>query len=65
MRQHSNLAKDTAEKVVKDIRRATRKQLIGLAHSSGSLSDPREAISVFLRRVPSCVMRRGGEDIGV
>ena len=25
MRQHSNLAKDTAEKVVKDIRRATRK----------------------------------------
>ena len=26
MRQHSNLAKDTAEKVVKDIRRATRKQ---------------------------------------
>ena len=24
--QHSNLAKDTAEKVVKDIRRATRKQ---------------------------------------
>ena len=24
MRQHSNLAKDTAEKVVKDIRRATR-----------------------------------------
>jgi hypothetical protein len=21
--------------------------------------------SVFLRRVPSCVMRRGGEDIGV
>src|SRR5689334_5592570 len=26
MRQHSNLAKGTAEKVVKDIRRATRKQ---------------------------------------
>ena len=26
MRQHSNLAKDTAEKVVKEIRRATRKQ---------------------------------------
>ena len=26
MRQHSNLAKDTAEKVVKDIRRAVRKQ---------------------------------------
>jgi transposase len=26
MRQHSNLAKDTAEKVVKDIRRATRKE---------------------------------------
>src|SRR5438045_2134582 len=26
MRQRSNLAKDTAEKVVKDIRRATRKQ---------------------------------------
>jgi transposase len=26
MRQHSNLAKDTAEKVVKDIRQATRKQ---------------------------------------
>ena len=26
MRQHSNLAKDTAEKIVKDIRRATRKQ---------------------------------------
>ena len=26
MRQHSNLAKDPAEKVVKDIRRATRKQ---------------------------------------
>jgi hypothetical protein len=26
MRQHSNLAKDTAEKVVKDIRRATREQ---------------------------------------
>src|ERR1700752_4636365 len=26
MRQHSNLAKDAAEKVVKDIRRATRKQ---------------------------------------
>ena len=26
MRQHSNLAKDTAEKVIKDIRRATRKQ---------------------------------------
>ena len=26
MRPHSNLAKDTAEKVVKDIRRATRKQ---------------------------------------
>ena len=26
MRQHSNLAKDTAEKVVKDIRRTTRKQ---------------------------------------
>ena len=26
MRQHSNLAKDTAEKVVQDIRRATRKQ---------------------------------------
>src|SRR4026207_1842876 len=26
MRHHSNLAKDTAEKVVKDIRRATRKQ---------------------------------------
>ena len=26
MRQHSNLAKDTAEKVVNDIRRATRKQ---------------------------------------
>ena len=26
MRQHSNLAKDTAENVVKDIRRATRKQ---------------------------------------
>jgi transposase len=26
MRQHSNLAKDTVEKVVKDIRRATRKQ---------------------------------------
>ena len=26
MRQHSNLAKDTAEKVVKDIRRATGKQ---------------------------------------
>ena len=26
MRQHSDLAKDTAEKVVKDIRRATRKQ---------------------------------------
>ena len=26
MRQHSNLEKDTAEKVVKDIRRATRKQ---------------------------------------
>ena len=26
MRQHSNLAKDTAEKVVKDVRRATRKQ---------------------------------------
>jgi transposase len=26
MRQHSNLAKDTAEKVVKDIHRATRKQ---------------------------------------
>ena len=26
MRQHSHLAKDTAEKVVKDIRRATRKQ---------------------------------------
>src|SRR2546421_12966959 len=26
MRQHSNLAKDTAEKVVKDIRRATRRQ---------------------------------------
>jgi hypothetical protein len=26
MRQHSNLAKDTAEKVVKDIRRATCKQ---------------------------------------
>ena len=26
MRQHSNLAKDTAEKAVKDIRRATRKQ---------------------------------------
>src|ERR1700736_3046927 len=26
MRQHSNLAKDTAEKVVKDIRRATRMQ---------------------------------------
>src|SRR6202022_762056 len=26
MRQHSNLAKDTAEKVVKDIRGATRKQ---------------------------------------
>ena len=26
MRQHSNLAKDTAEKLVKDIRRATRKQ---------------------------------------
>ena len=26
MRQHSNLAKDTAEKVVKDIRRAARKQ---------------------------------------
>ena len=26
MRQHSNSAKDTAEKVVKDIRRATRKQ---------------------------------------
>jgi transposase len=26
MRQHSNLAKDTTEKVVKDIRRATRKQ---------------------------------------
>ena len=26
LRQHSNLAKDTAEKVVKDIRRATRKQ---------------------------------------
>ena len=26
MRQHSNLAKATAEKVVKDIRRATRKQ---------------------------------------
>ena len=25
MRQHSNLAKDTAEKVVKDIRRATRR----------------------------------------
>src|SRR5947199_9153180 len=25
MRQHSNLAKDTAEKVVQDIRRATRK----------------------------------------
>ena len=26
MRQHSNLAKDPAKKVVKDIRRATRKQ---------------------------------------
>jgi hypothetical protein len=26
MRQHSNLPKDTAEKVVKDIRQATRKQ---------------------------------------
>jgi transposase len=26
MRQHSNSAKDPAEKVVKDIRRATRKQ---------------------------------------
>ena len=26
MRRHSNLAKDTAEKVVKDIRRATHKQ---------------------------------------
>ena len=26
MRQHSNLAKGTTEKVVKDIRRATRKQ---------------------------------------
>src|ERR1700694_312955 len=26
MRQHCNLAKDTAEKAVKDIRRATRKQ---------------------------------------
>ena len=26
MRQHSNMAKDRAEKVVKDIRRATRKQ---------------------------------------
>jgi transposase len=26
MRQHSNLAKDPAEKVVKDIRLATRKQ---------------------------------------
>ena len=26
MRQHSNLAQDAAEKVVKDIRRATRKQ---------------------------------------
>ena len=26
MRQHSNLEKDTAEKVVKDIRRATRRQ---------------------------------------
>ena len=26
MRQHCNLAKDPAEKVVKDIRRATRKQ---------------------------------------
>ena len=26
MRQHSNLAKDTAEKVVEDIRRAARKQ---------------------------------------
>src|SRR5512144_2248569 len=26
MRQHSNLAQDTAEKIVKDIRRATRKQ---------------------------------------
>jgi transposase len=26
MRQHSNLAKDRADKVVKDIRRATRKQ---------------------------------------
>src|SRR5579862_3206941 len=26
MRQHSNSAKDTAEKIVKDIRRATRKQ---------------------------------------
>jgi transposase len=26
MRQHSNLAKDPGEKVVKDIRRATRKQ---------------------------------------
>ena len=25
MRQHSNLVKDTAEKVVKDIRRGTRK----------------------------------------
>ena len=27
MRQHSNLAKDTAEKVVKDIRQATRSML--------------------------------------
>jgi hypothetical protein len=31
MRQHSNLAKGTAEKVVKDIRRATRAAMIGRA----------------------------------
>jgi hypothetical protein len=33
MRQHSNLAKDPAEKVVKDIRRATRKLDLALQAS--------------------------------
>ena len=52
MRQHSNLAKDTAEKVVKDIRRATRKQYSAEAKIRIVLEDLRgeDSIAELCRR---------------
>ena len=41
----------------------TRKYLGAIPDTS--ISGRRVTRGVFLRRVPSCVMRRGGEDIGV